>query len=243
MPNNTVNYNLKKPLSNENYNIQDQNDNMDAIDSALKGLDTKFEDIEVPVTSVSGKTGDVVLAAEDVGAETPTGAQAKVDALAGEGNTKTVKQLDAALLSHEADIAKLAKYRLNQGAHQSIADNNATTLALAVKEAFNGENFTDLTVDNEIKILEAGVYQIIITVEFMSNASGYRQLVLLANSSPKGRISQNATNGALTDMQLITTINASSNTLLSVLITQNSGGALNVIADNRFNYVIIKKVG
>jgi hypothetical protein len=36
MPNYTENYNLKKPLSNEYYSIEDQNDNMDIIDQQLK---------------------------------------------------------------------------------------------------------------------------------------------------------------------------------------------------------------
>ncbi len=35
MPDQTTNYELKKPLQSENYNIQVQNDNMDAIDAAL----------------------------------------------------------------------------------------------------------------------------------------------------------------------------------------------------------------
>ncbi|AGC67449.1 phage-like putative tail protein [Thermoclostridium stercorarium subsp. stercorarium DSM 8532] len=82
MPNYTENYNLKKPLPNEYYNVQDQNDNMDIIDSELKKLDRKVENIEVPVTSVNGKTGDVELTADDVGAETPAGAQAKAEAAA-----------------------------------------------------------------------------------------------------------------------------------------------------------------
>ena len=37
------------------------------------------------------------------GHETPSGAQAKVDALAGEGNTKTVKELDDELASHKEE--------------------------------------------------------------------------------------------------------------------------------------------
>lgn len=68
-----------------------------------------LENIEVPVTSVNSKTGAVQLSASDVGAETPTGAQEKANTaesnakdyadqevlgLAGEGNTKTVKELD-----------------------------------------------------------------------------------------------------------------------------------------------------
>ena len=37
MPNYTPNYNLKKPLTTESYNVEDQNANMDLIDAALQG--------------------------------------------------------------------------------------------------------------------------------------------------------------------------------------------------------------
>lgn len=36
MPNKTTNYNLTKPLGTENYNVEDQNGNMDIIDGQLK---------------------------------------------------------------------------------------------------------------------------------------------------------------------------------------------------------------
>jgi hypothetical protein len=45
----TINYNLKKPNNSDYYNIQDQNDNMDAIDTALKGLE------DGKVAKVTGK--------------------------------------------------------------------------------------------------------------------------------------------------------------------------------------------
>lgn len=62
----TPNYNLTKPDPNTDYyNIEVHNDNADKIDTALKDLDDKIEDLN----------------AEDVGAETPTGAQAKADAV------------------------------------------------------------------------------------------------------------------------------------------------------------------
>ena len=134
MPNYTPNYNLKKPLSNENYNVEDQNNNMDIIDEKLKEIEDGIENIEVPVTSVNEKTGDVVLTAEDVGAETPTGAQAKADAaeaaakayadqevadLAGEGRTtETVKGNADALDAHLAEYAQL--FPDNAGAHNGI---------------------------------------------------------------------------------------------------------------------------
>jgi len=103
LPNYTANYNLKKPLPNEYYNVEDQNNNMDIIDQKLKEIEDKVENIEVPVTSVNGKTGNVELTAEDVGAETPSGAQAKVDAA-----LEAAKQYtDQVLESHLEDYVQL----------------------------------------------------------------------------------------------------------------------------------------
>ena len=47
MPNYTPNYNLKKPLQTENYNIDDANGNMDIVDSAIKNVEDvvfKYQD-------------------------------------------------------------------------------------------------------------------------------------------------------------------------------------------------------
>lgn len=89
MPNFTEHYNLKKPLQEEFYNIDDHNGNMDIIDAALKELsedsgvvisaeepekgevwiDTDDESGDGgAVTSVNGKTGDVQLTAADLDA-------------------------------------------------------------------------------------------------------------------------------------------------------------------------------
>ncbi len=109
----------------DTFNIKTMlNDNWDKLDGAAKKTelddavvdvknytDTAIEeaiggiDVEVPVTSVNGKEGDVNLTAEDVGAETPQGAQQKVDILAGEGNTKTVKEIDDSLATLSTETA------------------------------------------------------------------------------------------------------------------------------------------
>ncbi|MGK0467160.1 hypothetical protein [Clostridium sp.] len=68
MANSTTNYNLKKPLGNENYNVEDQNGNMDILDAQIKIVDNKASNVTVPVTKVNNKIGDVVLNAADVGA-------------------------------------------------------------------------------------------------------------------------------------------------------------------------------
>ncbi|MDU1348259.1 hypothetical protein [uncultured Clostridium sp.] len=54
----TKNYNLKKPEQEDFYNIDDQNDNWDIIDSELAE--------SYRVKSVNEKTGDVVLKASDI---------------------------------------------------------------------------------------------------------------------------------------------------------------------------------
>ncbi|MBX4147495.1 glycosyl hydrolase family 28-related protein [Paenibacillus lautus] len=60
---------------------------------AIKGVDGQGA-----VSTVNGlspdQSGNISLTADEIGAETPAGAQAKVDALAGQGNTKTVKEID-----------------------------------------------------------------------------------------------------------------------------------------------------
>ena len=80
----TEHYNLKKPDGTDLINISDLNDNMDAVDTALK-------------------SNAVATATK----ETPAGAQAKVDALAGDGNTKTVKEVTDLLDSLGDDVDEI----------------------------------------------------------------------------------------------------------------------------------------
>lgn len=62
----TVNYGLKKPDGTDVVNIDDFNYNSDIIDQKLKEVDIKASNITVPVTSVNGKTGAVILSAGDI---------------------------------------------------------------------------------------------------------------------------------------------------------------------------------
>lgn len=87
MPNYTEKYNLKKPLQDEFYNIDDHNGNMDIIEAELKRLSESSGVVISPdepatgdvwidtdddsgsggaVSSVNGKTGDVQLEAKDL---------------------------------------------------------------------------------------------------------------------------------------------------------------------------------
>lgn len=93
----TGNLGLKKPEGTDVVNIDDLNQNFDILDVEVTKLATaseagrmsaadkvKLDGIEPgaqrnTVTSVNGKTGAVSLTAADVGAETPSGAQAKAN--------------------------------------------------------------------------------------------------------------------------------------------------------------------
>lgn len=85
--NKTPNYGLNQWSGNEYVKRQDFVDDNLSIDTNLKRIEGKIDNIEVPVISVNSKTGAVVLNAADVGAETPAEAQNKANTA--EGNAKT----------------------------------------------------------------------------------------------------------------------------------------------------------
>lgn len=66
MGQNTTNYNLYKYEDNDTANLKLINPSMDTIDYELKKNADAIKNVNVPVTSVNTKTGDVVLKAEDI---------------------------------------------------------------------------------------------------------------------------------------------------------------------------------
>lgn len=54
MPDLTPNYNLKKPLQNEHYNIDTQNENADIVDAELKKLSENIENVPIPTKEAVG---------------------------------------------------------------------------------------------------------------------------------------------------------------------------------------------
>ena len=104
MPNYTTNYNLKKPLPNENYNIEDHNQNMDIVDQQLK-----------------------VNADEIATKETPAGAQAKANAA--ETNAKShanglVGSLSSLLTTAKTNIVAAINEVFNKA--EDVEDNLVT---------------------------------------------------------------------------------------------------------------------
>jgi len=80
---------------------------------AKEYADQQLASFEVPVKSVNNKTGDVILSAADVGAETPTGAQQKAEAAAGAAlaaakqyTDQEIAEVSQELDAHKADIVQ-----------------------------------------------------------------------------------------------------------------------------------------
>ena len=120
----TQNYNLKKPAEEDFYDVKDFNDNADIIDEKLKEIEDEIENIEAPVTSVNGKTGDVELTAEDVGAETPAGAQAKANTA--EANAKAYTDQKVSIVANDLSSHKNESASLDNLGHVKHAILTAT---------------------------------------------------------------------------------------------------------------------
>lgn len=58
MANLTTNYNLKKPLGSENFNVEDQNGNMDLIDVAIKAAKDKADDAHSDAAAAIAQLAD-----------------------------------------------------------------------------------------------------------------------------------------------------------------------------------------
>ncbi|NMA73640.1 MAG: hypothetical protein GX963_05645, partial [Bacteroidales bacterium] len=89
----------------------------------------QLPEIEASVTSVNGQTGDVVLTADDVGAETPTGAQAKLDAHNSQSNAHGATSAATAnkiIMRDSAGRAKVAAPSASDDiARKDTVDNHA----------------------------------------------------------------------------------------------------------------------
>jgi hypothetical protein len=164
-----------------------------------------------------------------------------INDIKGEGWTdETLKGLADLISTMTADNLKYAEYTLS--GNQSVAS-SATPSAITwgTKTAINSEAFTALDSGN-VKILTAGVYEVCISVVFASNSTGIRALHGAVNGSRKGNSLVNASSST-TGLTLTFLVNASVNDLITAQVAQTSGGALDVLADARYAYLQIRKVG
>ncbi len=182
----TTDYNLKKPDANEHYNVEDQNGNMDNIEAALiptadpalipSGLTGKIQEwiswianriiaitgkanwYETPATTLEVANTHINLAAPHLGHETIEGAQAKVNALAGIGNTKTVKQLADEAAEHMAETLYYTTQKLSIDANSIYTEvqHKRTDDTLILKSVLSGGISPQYTTRTETKYASDG---------------------------------------------------------------------------------------
>lgn len=159
MPNYTDHLKLRKPLQEEFYNIDEHNNNMDILDTAIKALsessgvvispdepdsgdvwiDTDENDeggdFTAPVTSVNGKTGEVVITAKDLDAYNT-----------GETYSKT-------------EVNELLGGKAASSHNHSASDINSGTLAVARGGTGNSSVDTTPTSGSTKMVTSDGIYK------------------------------------------------------------------------------------
>lgn len=177
------------------------------------------------------------LAGEGRTTETVKGNADAIAALAGEGNTATVKAVDDALDSHLADITSYAEYRISTNSSLNSGVVTNITLDTQVK----AKSFCQLNSGN-VKILKSGTYHILAQLNYQGNTTGYRISGIKLNDVALRSIAIPAINGAqATDVQISFYVDLIENDNLTLYGVQNSGAALNVQA-NVNTFLQIKKV-
>lgn len=91
MANYTTNYNLKKPLETEKYNVEDQNGNMDILDGEIKRLDGQTADLMSQTVKLGDNSAINKIKAAELKVDTRTTELVYVD-----GNLTQVIEKDGA---------------------------------------------------------------------------------------------------------------------------------------------------
>ncbi|PAE20490.1 hypothetical protein CHH80_10785 [Bacillus sp. 7504-2] len=109
MATHTPNYDLIKPAPDDFYNVADQNENMDKIDEALKGIEDELqiaeEEIQEQITSTNNKIDEhLVDDVRHVTSSDRTKWDGKQDALAVEQKRRIFIQSTAPTNPQENDI-------------------------------------------------------------------------------------------------------------------------------------------
>lgn len=119
--------------------------------------------------------------------------------------------------------------RVYHNANQSITDATVTFLSFN-NERWDTNSFHDNTTNNSrLTCPLAGKHLIVCTLEFASNATGFRQANFkLNNTTYIGGLVCVSVTGAGTFVGITTIYNLALNDYIQVEVYQNSGGALNV---------------
>lgn len=126
MPNYTSNYNLKKPVGNENFDVADQNGNMDLIDTAL----------QENADSISNVAGDLVSHKAESATESQKGHVGLATAAETTTGTDTTRAahpagVKAVMDAHRLDYVRQPGYGITTGTNSYAVTLSPAPPALA----------------------------------------------------------------------------------------------------------------
>jgi hypothetical protein len=186
------------------------------------------------------------VTAAQVGAETPAGAQAKVDDLAGAGRTtETVKGNADAHAAHLAENATdahaaMPACRVYHSVNQSIASGVLTALAFA-NERFDTDTIHDpVTNNSRLTCKTAGIYYVFGNISWGTNlTTGTRGLYIRANGTDYIAVVQgNPTTeaGKNTIQNIGCIVQLAANEYLELMAFQSQGSSVDVVAAGNYSH-------
>ena len=127
--------------------------------------------------------------------------------------------------------------RVYHNANQSIPDATNTALAFNSERADTNTIHDTVTNNSRLTCQTAGVYSITASVEFAANATGIRSVGLRLNGTTFLSLQRSPSAGAsVTALLSVATMYALAATdYVEVIVSQDSGGALNVLAGGNYS--------
>ena len=119
--------------------------------------------------------------------------------------------------------------RVYNSAAESIPDGTVTLLTFDSERYDNGGLHSTVTNTGRLTAVKAGKYLITAHVEFATNATGYRGVILVLNAATQiAYLDLPAVSGAPTELSISTLYHLAASDYVTVWVQQNSGGALDV---------------
>lgn len=129
-----------------------------------------------------------------------------------------------------------AQARVFNSANIATVNTTAKVLTFDSERYDTGDFHSTASNTDRLTIPTDGLYAIGGSVQFASNATGYRQVEILLNaSSAIGGVVHQAVNGAVTVVNTSTEHQLAAGDFVTLRVTQASGGALNVVATGDYS--------
>ena len=152
-----------------------------------------------------------------------------------------VAQIDTRLKIETDKLAVPARCRLRCNTSQSIP-NGPTPVAINPSGEYYDPDFMHTAGSTNINIVEAGLYRLEAQVTWAGNSSGLRTMQWYVNNVAYDLpIQQNSPGGNSFSMYISELVYLTAGQYVTLKVTQNSGGALDVNSNSYKGYIYVSK--